>query len=81
MQCGCMLALRAPVREGIRCASCRGELVVESVQQMLADLVEERNAWKARALKAEHELRDACDTIEELRAMLYRAHTAPESGQ
>lgn len=69
LQCGCMLALREPVREGIRCAGCRGEFVVADVQQALADLIEERNAWRARALTAELRLREAGDDIEELRAM------------
>jgi hypothetical protein len=76
MRCGAMLAMREPPpREGACCASCRGDDDVSRIQQTLADLTEERNAWKARALKAEHELRDACDTIAELQAMVERAHT------
>jgi hypothetical protein len=78
MRCGSMLAMREPSpREGACCASCRGDDDVSRVQQTMADLAEERDVWRARALKAEHELRDACDAIEELRAMNERGRVDP----
>jgi hypothetical protein len=80
--CGCMLAMREPMREGVRCASCRAEEELSRVQQTIADQAEERNAWKGRALRAEHQLSESCDVIAEqretiatLQAMLERLTT------
>lgn len=70
--CGCMLACREPERDStrVRCASCRAENDVAQVRVTMRDLMEERDAWMARAKKAEHQLNDACDEVATLRAQL-----------
>jgi chromosome segregation ATPase len=53
----------------------RAILSVAETRDAVHELANDRDAWKARARKAERELEEACDTIYELQQMLNRAHT------
>lgn len=82
--CGCALCSRTqPAPDRRECTACAAIAFVSQAHRAIIDLHRQCAHWRDRAVKAESQLDEQCDQINELRTKLSTATTepAPSSGE